>query len=223
MTDVQKECIESMVRWGVLTFGDFVTKSGRRTPFFINTGAYRTGPQMSRLGRWYAETILDAFGPEFDVLFGPAYKGIPLCVATAISLARDFGKECAVCFNRKEAKDHGEGGVLIGRQPVDGDRVIIVEDVTTAGTSIRDTVPLLRAAAAIELRGLIVSVNRQEKGAGSLSALDQIHTDYGMPTTAIVSLDDIVSHLHNRRIDGAVALNDRTKAAIEAYRARYGA
>ena len=223
METYKEQFVEFMVRAGVLTFGDFVTKSGRRTPFFINTGNYSTGEQLRRLGRFYADAIRAEFGDETDVLFGPAYKGIPLVVTAAVALNGSFGQEVAFCFNRKEAKDHGEGGALVGHRLRDGDRVVIVEDVTTAGTSIRETVPLLRAAADITLAGLIVSVDRMEKGTGEKGALAQISETYAMKTAAIVTLDEVVTYLHNRPIDGTVVLDDEVKARIDDYRSVYGA
>ncbi len=223
MQDYQREFIEFMVASGVLTFGDFVTKSGRRTPFFINTGNYRTGEQARRLGEFYAQAMVARFGADFDVLFGPAYKGIPLAVGAAIALASCHGREVAYCFNRKEAKDHGEGGALVGHKLRDGERVLIVEDVITAGTSIRETVPLLQAAARIRLAGLLVGVDRMEKGTGERSALQEVQEAYGMPACAIVTLADVVEHLHNRPLDGRVVLDDALKARIDAYRALYGA
>ena len=166
METYKSEFITFMVRSGVLAFGDFTTKSGRRTPYFVNTGRYRTGAQMNRLGRFYADAIQDRLAGEVDVLFGPAYKGIPLVIATSMALAAHHGRDVAWCFDRKEVKDHGEGGALVGHPLADGDRVLIVEDVTTAGTSIRQAVPLLRAAADVELAGLVVSVDRMERGSG---------------------------------------------------------
>jgi len=177
----------------VLTFGDFVTKSGRETPYFVQTGKYRLGSQIRRLGEFYADSILEHFGTDFDVLFGPAYKGIPLAVETAGALAAK-GHDCGFCFNRKEAKDHGEGGVLVGHPLVDGDRVLIIEDVTTAGTSIRETVPVLRAAADVTLSGLIVSVDRMERGTGDNSALQQIAKEFEIPTHAIVTVEEVIEH-----------------------------
>jgi orotate phosphoribosyltransferase len=223
MHDYKKDFIDFMVRCGVLTFGDFTTKSGRKTPFFINTGNYRTGAQMARLGTFYARAILQELGGEVDVLFGPAYKGIPLVVTASVALSRDFDREVAFCFNRKEAKDHGEGGTLVGHKLADGDRVVIVEDVTTAGTSIRETVPVLRAAANIRLAGLVVSVDRMERGTTEKSALAQIREEFSMPARAIVTLDEVVEHLHNRPIDGTVVLDDAIKTKIDAYRQQYGA
>lgn len=224
MTEKEKaDFILFMVRSGVLTFGDFVTKSGRKTPYFINTGNYRTGAQMATLGEYYGGVIEREFGESVDVLFGPAYKGIPLAVAAAIALDRTRGRAVDVCFNRKEIKDHGEGGSLIGRKLGDGDRVVIVEDVTTAGTSIRETVPLLRAAAHVELAGLVVSVDRREKGPGGGSALAELSAEYDMPVHALVTLDDIVECLHGREVDGGVVLDDRLRERIDRYRLRYGA
>jgi len=222
MESYKEQFIEFMVESGVLTFGDFVTKSGRPTPFFINTGNYRTGEQARRLGAFYAAAIAAEFGRRFDVLFGPAYKGIPLAVATAIALAEKHGHNVAFCFNRKEVKDHGEGGALIGHKPAKGDRVLIIEDVITAGTSVRETVPLLKQAADVTLAGLIVSVDRMEKGAGDQGALQEVRESLGMKTAAIVNLDEIVAHLHNRPIDGKILLDDAVKARIDAYRAQYG-
>lgn len=223
MQDYQREFIEFMVASGVLTFGDFVTKSGRRTPFFINTGNYRTGEQARRLGEFYAQAMAARFGDAFDVLFGPAYKGIPLAVAAAIALSSRHSRNVGFCFNRKEAKDHGEGGALIGHKLRDGDRVLIIEDVITAGTSVRETVPLLQAAAKVQLAGLIVGVDRMEKGTGALSALQEVRATYTMPACAIVTLTDVVEHLHNRPVNGKVVLDDDIKARIDAYRAQYGA
>ena len=194
MENYKAEFIDFMVEAGVLSFGDFVTKSGRPTPYFVNTGLYRTGSQARRLGEFYSEAIMANPGTGVDVLFGPAYKGIPLVVAASTSLA-DRGHDVAYCFNRKEAKDHGEGGVLVGHPLADGDRVLIVEDVTTAGTSIRETVPVLRAAASVELIGLVVSVDRCERGTGSVSALQEVGEEFSMPTYAIVDVYDIVEHL----------------------------
>jgi orotate phosphoribosyltransferase len=219
--DNKRDFIDFMVRAEVLTFGDFVTKSGRKTPFFINAGKYRTGAQLAGLGEYYAAGIDREWPEGVDVLFGPAYKGIPLVATTSIAM-NQRGRDVSFCFNRKEAKDHGEGGVLVGAPLNNGDRVLIVEDVTTAGTSIRETVPILRAAADIELAGLIVSVDRQERGTGSRSALAQVAEEFEMPTRAIVTLDEIVAHLHGREIDDRVVLDDQLVARINDYRDEYG-
>jgi orotate phosphoribosyltransferase len=218
----KQEFIEFMVTSGVLTFGDFTTKSGRKTPFFINTGKYETGSQMSRLGEFYAEAITTNFEENYDILFGPAYKGIPLVVTTSIALSRIKKRDVAFCFNRKEAKDHGEGGSLVGHTPRAGERVLIIEDVTTAGTSIRETVPLLTGTAKVTLAGLIVSVDRMERGSGEKSALAEIRDTFGMKTSAIVTIDEIVTYLHNRPVDGTVVVTDQIKSRIDEYRAVYG-
>lgn len=222
MQKYQREFIEFMVRSDVLTFGEFTTKSGRQTPFFINTGRYRNGEQLARLGEFYAAAIDETWPTDVDVLFGPAYKGIPLVATAAIALAAR-GRDVGYLFNRKETKDHGEGGVLVGALPDDGAKVLIVEDVTTAGTSIRQTVPVLRAHAEVEVVGLIVSADRQERGTAELSGLAQVGMDFAMTTRAIVTLDDIVEHLHGREVDGRVVLDDATLERILAYRKVYGA
>jgi len=221
MQPYKQRFIEFMVGASVLRFGDFVTKSGRKTPFFINTGLYRTGQQMRQLGEFYADAI-QARQTRFDFLFGPAYKGIPLVIATAVALA-GRGQDVAFCFNRKETKDHGEGGRLVGHPPADGQRALIVEDVTTAGTSIRETVPLLRTAANVELAGLVVSVDRMERGTGKLNALDEIAQEFSMPTFAIVNIEEVIEYLLGREIGGRVVLDVDTHARVRAYREQYGA
>lgn len=224
MEKYKQEFIEFMIRADVLTFGDFVTKSGRKTPFFINTGKYRTGEQIRRLGHFYARALRSALGGEYDVLFGPAYKGIPLVVSTAVALAEEYEREVPFCFNRKEAKDHGEGGSLVGHTLRDGERVAIIEDVTTAGTSIRETVPILQSAARVRPVALIDSVDRMEKGAGGQkSALAELAEEFSMKTHAVVTLSEIVEYLHNRPVDGRVVLDDTGFQAIAEYRAQYGA
>jgi len=223
MEKYKEEFIEFMVRSNVLRFGDFTTKSGRETPFFINTGNYSTGRQLACLGNFYAQAIRNALGSEYDVLFGPAYKGIPLAAVTAVALATRFGIDIGYCFNRKEKKDHGEGGVLVGHTLKDGDRVVIIEDVVTAGTSVRETMPMLLGAAKVKIAGLVVSVDRMEKGSTDRSALDELRQEYGMNAIAIVTLDEVVSYLHNREIDGRVMLNNTIIEKIEQYRKQYGA
>ncbi len=223
MEQYKQEFIEFMVDCKVLKFGDFVTKSGRKTPFFINTGFYRTGEQLRRLGGYYAKAIADKFGTGFDVLFGPAYKGIPLSVAASIALSEQFGADIRYCSNRKEIKDHGDKGILLGSPIGDGDRVVIIEDVTTAGTSISETLPIIKAQGAVDVLGLVVSVDRMERGQGTKSALKEIHEKYGLETTAIVTMADVVKHLYNRSYKGEVIIDDTLKAAIDAYYEQYGA
>ena len=198
MEQYKQEFIEFMVDCKVLKFGDFVTKSGRKTPFFINTGFYRTGEQLRRLGGYYAKAIADKFGTGFDVLFGPAYKGIPLSVAASIAISEQYGADIRYCSNRKEIKDHGDKGILLGSPIGDGDKVVIIEDVTTAGTSINETLPIIRAQGDVDVLGLVVSVDRMERGQGSKSALKEIHEKFGLETTAIVTMAEVVEHLYNR-------------------------
>lgn len=223
MKNYKHDFIDFMVECEVLSFGDFTTKSGRKTPFFINTGKYRTGEQIRKLGQFYAQSIMENTRGEFDVLFGPAYKGIPLAVTTAIALSEIYNKNAAFCFNRKEAKDHGEGGSIIGHKLKDGDRVVIIEDVTTAGTSIAETVPILKSAANVDVTALVISVNRMERGTGEKSALDEIHETYGMKTFPIVSMAEVIEYLYNKEIKGKVLLDDKIKSMIDDYYKLYGA
>lgn len=224
MEAYKREFIEFMVESDVLKFGDFTLKSGRKSPFFMNAGAYVTGEQLHRLGLCYAQAINERFGLGFDVVFGPAYKGIPLSVVTAMGLSELYGKQARYCSNRKEAKDHGEAGILLGSGMKDGDRVVIIEDVTTSGKSIEETYPIIMAQAKVEIRGLMVSLNRMEKGAsGSVSALEEIKGRYGFRTAAIVTMKEVVEHLCNRPYKGRIYIDDATKAAIDAYYETYGA
>ena len=213
-----------MVESNVLKFGEFTLKSGRKSPFFMNAGAYVTGDQLHRLGLYYAQAIHDNFGLDFDVVFGPAYKGIPLSVITAMAFQELYGKEVKYCSNRKEVKDHGEGGNLLGYNLQDGDRVIMVEDVTTSGKSIEETHPIITAAADIEIKGLMVSLNRMEVGKGGKKcALDEVSERYGFPTAAIVNMAEVTEYLHNRECQGKVVIDDDIKAAIDEYYKLYGA
>lgn len=223
MEQYKVDFIHFMVDSQVLKFGDFVTKSGRKTPFFINTGFYRTGSQLKKLGEYYAKAIESAFGTDFDILFGPAYKGIPLSVAAAIALSERDGVDVGYCANRKEEKDHGEGGKLLGTPIQTGDRVIIIEDVTTAGTSIRETYPLIKAQADCEVKGLIVSVDRQERGTGTKGALEEIGETFGMKTSAIVTMDEVVEVLWNKPYQGKTIIDDEVKGRIDDYYRQYGA
>lgn len=222
MESYKQGFIEFMIDCDVLRFGDFVTKSGRKTPFFVNTGFYRTGAQLRRLGQYYARAVKEAFGLEFDVLFGPAYKGIPLSVAASMAISELYDKEIRYCSNRKEVKDHGDKGILLGSPLSDGDRVVIIEDVTTAGTSIAETMPILGAQGAVQPVGLVVSVDRMERGQGSQSALKEIEERYGLKTTAIVTMEEVVEHLYGRPYQGRVIIDDAMKAAIDAYYREYG-
>lgn len=223
MESYKQKFIEFMIDCDVLKFGDFITKSGRKTPFFVNTGFYRTGTQLRKLGQYYAQAIKEAFGLDFDVLFGPAYKGIPLTVAASMAISEAYGKDVRYCSNRKEVKDHGDQGILLGSPLSDGDRVVIIEDVTTAGTSIAETMPILKSQAQTEPVGLVVSVDRMERGQSSKSALEEISEKYGLKTTAIVTMAEVVSHLHGRPYKGKVIIDDALKASIDAYYKEYGA
>ena len=224
MEAYKKEFIEFMVESEVLKFGDFTLKSGRKSPFFMNAGAYVTGSQLSRLGEYYAKAIHDHYGTDFDVLFGPAYKGIPLSVATTIAFSRLYGKEIRYCSNRKEVKDHGDTGILLGSKIKDGDRVVIIEDVTTSGKSIQETFPIILAQGDVTILGLMVSLNRMEKGLETdKCALDEIREKYGFPANAIVSMADVVECLYNRPCQGRLIIDDKMKEAIDKYYEQYGA
>ncbi|WP_283170322.1 orotate phosphoribosyltransferase [Curtanaerobium respiraculi] len=224
MEEYKRDFIEFMVESQVLKFGSFTLKSGRQSPFFMNAGAYVTGDQLHRLGLAYARAIHDTFGLDFDVVFGPAYKGIPLSVVTVMGLQELYGKEARYCSNRKEAKDHGEGGNLLGASLHDGDKVVMVEDVTTSGKSIDETYPILTAAADVQVMGLMVSLNRMEVGkGGAKAAIDEVSDKYGFPTASIVNMAEVTEYLHNRECRGRIVIDDAMKAAIDEYYARYGA
>ncbi len=218
----QEEFITFMVRSGVLTFGDFTTKSGRKTPYFVNTGNYKTGAQAAKLGDYYAACIQENLPDGVDCLFGPAYKGIPLTVAAASSLYRNYDRDLPYCFNRKEAKDHGEGGTMIGYQPKDGDRVVIVEDVVTAGTAVRETIELFKHIADVKFASLIVSVDRMEKGIGEKTTINELREQYGIAVHPIVTVRQVIDFLYNREIDGKVYIDDEMKGKMEAYLEQYG-
>lgn len=225
MESYKREFVEFMVDCNVLKFGDFTLKSGRKSPFFMNAGSYVTGSQLMRLGEYYARAIHETYGDDFDVLFGPAYKGIPISVVTAVAYSKLYGKEVRYCSDRKEEKDHGaDKGSFLGSPLQDGDRVIMIEDVTTSGKSMEETVPKVRGAADVEIVGLMVSLNRMERGIQSeKSALDEVKERYGFPTAAIVSMADVIEHLYNKPYNGKVYIDDALKAAIDAYYKEYGA
>lgn len=223
MESYKKEFIEFMVESDVLKFGSFTLKSGRKSPFFMNAGAYVTGTQLRRLGTYYAKAIHDNYGLDFDVLFGPAYKGIPLSVATSMAISELYGADVRYSANRKEAKDHGDTGILLGSGLKDGDRVVIIEDVTTSGKSIEETFPILKAQGNVEIKGLMVSLNRMERGRGQESALQEIQTQYGFPANAIVTMAEVIEYLYNRPCCGRVVIDDAVKKAIDEYYEEYGA
>lgn len=219
----KEEFITFMVRSGVLTFGDFTTKSGRKTPYFVNTGNYKTGAQAAKLGDYYAACIQEHMPDGITCLFGPAYKGIPLAVSAAASLYRNYGRDLPYCFNRKEVKDHGEGGAMVGYKPQDGDKIAIIEDVVTAGTAVRETIALFEHVAKVQFTALFVSVDRMERGTGEKSALQELQDEYGIRVFPIVTVREIIAHLHNHPVNGKVYIDDAMKAAMEAYLAEYGA
>ena len=220
----KEEFITFMVRSGVLTFGDFTTKSGRKTPYFVNTGNYKTGGQAAQLGDYYAACVQDHAPDGVSCLFGPAYKGIPLAVTTAASLYRRYDRDLPYCFNRKEAKDHGEGGTLVGYQVQDGDTVAIIEDVVTAGTAVRESLAFFESLGKkVEVKHLFVSVDRMERGTGEKTTLDELRESFGIAVHPIVTVREIMETLHNKPIDGTVVLDDHRLEQMEAYLAQYGA
>jgi|MDSW01.2.fsa_nt_gb orotate phosphoribosyltransferase len=221
----KKEFIQFMLDCGVLRFGDFTTKSGRKTPYFLNTGLYRSGAHLSRLSEFYAEEITEVFGDEFDNLYGPAYKGIPLAVATAMTLHDKHSRNVTITFNRKEAKDHGEGGVLVGDQYSGGKdvtqnemtRVVMIEDVVTAGTSVRESMSVLQHVANVDVVGLVVSVDRMEKGTGETSAIREIRENFGLRTASMVNLVDIIEFLKSAEKEGRPVVSPDELKKIEDY------
>ena len=218
MEQYKQDFIKFMVESDVLKFGDFTLKSGRKSPFFMNAGAYVTGSQLMRLGEYYAKAIHEKYGDDFDVLFGPAYKGIPLTVATSMAYYELYGKEIRYCSNRKEIKDHGDTGILLGTKLKDGDRVVMIEDVTSSGKSMEETVPIVRGQANVEIVGLIVSLNRNEKGKSDKTALKEISELYGFPTAAIVSMPEVIEVMKEEN-----RLDDELLSRIDAYYEQYGA
>ena len=225
MEQYKQEFIEFMVESDVLKFGEFTLKSGRKSPFFMNAGAYVTGYQLKKLGEYYAKAIHDKYGDDFDVLFGPAYKGIPISVVTAIAYHELYGKEVRYCSDRKEAKDHGaDKGGFLGSPLKDGDRVVMIEDVTTSGKSMEEPVPRVREAADVTIVGLMVSLDRMEVGKGGVKcALDEVKDLYGFETNAIVTMAEVVEHLYNKECGGKIVIDDALKSAIDAYYEQYGA
>ena len=224
MEQYKKDFITFMTDCNVLQFGDFTLKSGRKSPFFMNAGLYVTGSQLTKLGEFYAQAIHENFGDDFDVLFGPAYKGSPLSVAACMAYSRLYGKEIRYCSNRKEIKDHGDAGIMLGSPLKDGDRVVIIEDVTTSGKSIQETFPIITSQADIKIIGMMVSLNRLEHGLNSSgkTALDELQEQYGFPAESIVTMADVVEMLYNKPVDGKVIIDDTVKAALDRYYEEYG-
>ena len=225
MQAYKHEFIEFLESAGVLKFGDFTAKSGRKIPYFINAGEIKTGDQIRKLGKFYAKAYFEKLGDKKAVLYGPAYKGIPLSVVTAIAFSELYGKEIRYCSDRKEEKDHGaDKGSFLGSKLKDGDRVVMIEDVTTSGKSMEETVPKVKGAADVEIVGLMVSLDRMEVGKGGVKcALDEVHDLYGFETNAIVTMREVIEHLYNKEYKGKVIIDDTLKAAIDAYYEQYGA
>lgn len=223
MKQYKQEFIEFMVDSEVLKFGEFTLKSGRKSPFFMNAGAYVTGSQLKKLGEYYAKAIHETYGDDFEILFGPAYKGIPLSVVTVIAFSELYGKEIKYCSNRKEIKDHGDAGILLGSPIKEGDRVVVIEDVTTSGKSMEETIPIIREHKGVEIIGLMVSLNRMEKGKGEQSALSEIEQLYGFQTHAIVTMQEVVEYLYNKPYKGTIIIDEKRKEEIDAYYRQYGA
>ncbi len=208
--------IEFMVDCGVLTFGEFTLKSGRIAPYFINCGNYKTGAQLAKLGEYYAECI-HANNIPVETLFGPAYKGIPLVVSAVVALSNKFGVDVSYCFDRKEAKDHGEGGMFVGKKLTDGEKVIIIDDVMTSGKALRESMPKLKSAANVDVTGMVITVDRQEKGTGEMSAVQEVKRDFGVTVYPIVTMEDIINAIRDGVVDGKEYLDKMLE-----YRATYG-
>ena len=219
---------EFLLESQALKFGEFTLKSGRKSPYFINAGAFNDGRKIARLGAFYAEKIVEEIEAgnlpkDVDTVFGPAYKGIPLAVSAAASLYRNYGRDLPYCFNRKEVKDHGEGGFMVGYQPQAGDVIAIVEDVVTAGTAVRESIALFQKVAPVKISSLFVSVDRMERGQGNCSTLDELRQEYGIAVHPIVTVRDIIDFLYERPIDGKVYIDHAMKERMEAYLRQYGA
>ena len=225
MSSIQHKFIEFCIESNVLRFGEFKTKAGRLSPYFFNAGLFNTGAMLSKLADFYARTLIKAMEDgriECDMIFGPAYKGITLAAAVAMRMA-ELGYDLPFAYNRKEVKDHGEGGSMVGYKPQAGDRVVIVEDVVTAGTAVRETIELFKSVAAVDLTALIVSVDRMERGTGDKTTLDELREDYGIQVFPIVTVREVIDFLHNNPVDGKVYIDDEMKAKMEAYLEQYGA
>ena len=222
MESYKREFIEFLQGAGVLKFGDFTAKSGRKIPYFVNAGMIKTGDEIAKLGEFYAKAYFDKLGKKEAVLYGPAYKGISLAVSAAVALSKN-GLNVPFFFNRKEVKDHGEGGSMVGYKPQNGDKVVIVEDVVTAGTAVRESLELFKALGDMQVTSLIVSVDRMERGTKECSTLDELRQDHGIAVYPIVTVKEIIAFLHNNPVDGKVYIDDEMKGRMEAYLAEYGA
>lgn len=212
----KEKFIKFMVDCGVLTFGEFTLKSGRKAPYFINCGNYKTGSQLEKLGEFYADCIVDN-KIDFETVFGPAYKGIPLAVSTVVALSKKYGIDCSYCFDRKEVKDHGEGGMLVGKTLKDGEKVIIIDDVMTSGKALRESMPKLKSSADVNVTGMVITVDRMEKGQGDLSAVQEVKRDFGINVYSIVNMLDIINAIENGIVPGKEYIDKMLE-----YRKTYG-
>ena len=219
MLKFKEDLILFLVRTGALKFGEFVTKAGRNSPYFINAGSFRSGEHIETLGNFYADCIMNTEGvkDDFDILFGPAYKGIPLCISAACALFRKYNLNKEYCFNRKEVKDHGEGGIFVGASLNNGNKLILIEDVVSAGTQIREIVPLLRASADVIIKDIFILADRMEIGYNGKTAPQEIKEEFGISVHAIINVREIIYFLYNRDVDGKVVLGDKEKDAMERY------
>ncbi len=221
MQEYKEEFIKFLVKSQALKFGDFTLKSGRQCPYFLNMGSFYKGSQIIELGRYYAAAMNENV-QDFDTVFGPAYKGIPLCVAATAQLFKNFGKDVGYSYNRKEAKDHGEGGNIIGA-PINSDtKVVIVDDVMTAGTAVKETLEMMKSLGDPEIKGILIAADRMEKGSGEKSAAQEMKDIYGIDVYSIVNLDEIIEVLYNNPVDGTVYIDDEKMRKIKAYREQYG-
>ncbi|MDD7185056.1 MAG: orotate phosphoribosyltransferase [Ruminococcus sp.] len=212
----KEKFIKFMVDCGVLTFGEFTLKSGRKAPYFINCGNYKTGSQLEKLGEFYADCIVDN-KIDFETVFGPAYKGIPLAVSTVVALSKKYGIDCSYCFDRKEVKDHGEGGMFVGKTLKDGEKVIIIDDVMTSGKALRESMPKLKSSADVNVTGMVITVDRMEKGQGDLSAVQEVKRDFGINVYSIVNMLDIINAIENGIVPGKEYIDKMLE-----YRKTYG-
>ena len=223
MTEAKQKFIELLAESGAIQFGEFIAKSGRKTPFFINTGKLMYGDQLDLVGKMYAQAYVENVGEESRILYGPAYKGITLVAVTAAALSAQHGVRVPVCFNRKEKKDHGEGGVFVGKIPEEGDRIVIVEDVITAGTAIRESMGLLKALGKGSVEAVIIAVDRMEKGTGNESSLAELGREFGVKIYPILTIREIVSYLYEHDVGGKRYIDDSMYRRILAYQEEYGA